>query len=578
MKKSKRGQYCMKCIHSSRERFLLENNKYKLGSPFDRDACYLKCELVNDFFHKEHGKECDKFEKKSMEKEAAVKDDIEYNSIQKRVLDNPSNSMVFAHPVGSGKTLSGIAKFEKLKGEGKASKALVVVPAGLRHNFGEEGVSKFTDSKYNIVGNQQEVRKGSGFKVNPDSDYNIISYEMFRRNPSDYLKQSGADTVILDEAHKIKNSGTSTTNAFKDIRGQYKNTIGLTGSVISNKISDIYNLVDLASGGEHSLGKNQKDFEKTYLKRSPDRKYKGVRDERKPVIGFNHRKKLQAELGKYIDFASNDEVREIAKIPHKDTEVVKVPISKEQSKLYKKMIKDNPEVKKLIYNKRLETLKDDEVAKAFNTMIESRKLMNNVGSILPGVSVEEGARRTPKTTKMIDDMVEHLSKTPDGQAILLTNLINGGSDSIEALLKDKNIDYGRFLGKGNEGITEESRQQDIRDYKDRKKRVMLISGAGAEGLSLGDTTWEGVLDPHYNPERMNQMEARGVRAFGLSHRPEEQRRVQVNRYMATMPKKMGVIKDRLKTPDEVIYEIANNKDRQNKLLHDLLTEYQKKQK
>ena len=74
---------------------------------------------------------------------------------------------------------------------------------------------------------------------------------------------------------------------------------------------------------------------------------------------------------------------------------------------------------------------------------------------------------------------------------------------------------------------------------------MIVSPAGAEGLSLGNTTWEGVLDPHFNPERMNQMEARGVRAGGLKGRAD--RTVSINRYMATMPKKFGIIPPRLKT-------------------------------
>lgn len=46
-----------------------------------------------------------------------------------------------------------------MKEQGKANKALVVVPAGLRTNFGEQGVGKFTNSKYNIVGNKQERSK-----------------------------------------------------------------------------------------------------------------------------------------------------------------------------------------------------------------------------------------------------------------------------------------------------------------------------------------------------------------------------------------------------------------------------------
>lgn len=102
---------------------------------------------------------------------------------------------------------------------------------------------------------------------------------------------------------------------------------------------------------------------------------------------------------------------------------------------------------------------------------------------------------------------------------------------------------------------------------------MIVSPAGAEGLSLGNTTWEGVLDPHFNPERMNQMEARGVRAGGLKGRAD--RTVSINRYMATMPKKFGIIPPRLKTPDEKIYEIANNKNIQNQEFYNFLRKHQK---
>ena len=507
-----------------------------------------------------------------IEKQAKLNDDIEFNKVQQRVLNNPSNSMIIGHGVGSGKTLSGIAKFEKLREAGKANKALVVTPAGLRHNFGNDGIAKFTDSSYNIIGNSTELAKKTGFGPNPDADYNIVSYEMFRKNPQEILKSVGADTIIADEIHKVRNAGTSTVKSFQDSRDYYKNFIGLTGSVANNKINDVYNLVDLASRGKHRLGENQKDFDNIFLKRNESPAYADVKPERRPIVGFNNRKLLQEELKKYIDYADDDDVRDIAQIPYKDVSIKKVPLSRQQAKLYKKLVSNHPEMEKLIMQKKLETLKDDEVSKAFNSMIESRKLMNSVGSVVPGMTLAESAKKTPKTRALLDDMEKHLSKTPDGQAILLSNMINGGIDVLEAGLKDRGINYGKFIGKGNEGVTEESRQQDVNDFKDRKKRVILISGAGAEGISLGDTTWEGVLDGHYNPERMNQMEARGVRARGLSHRPKEDRRVSVNRYIATMPKTFGVFKSPYQTPDEVIYSIADNKAKQNQYLYDLLKE------
>ena len=136
--------------------------------------------------------------KEQIYKQAALNADVKLYPHQQRVVDNPSNEMIIAHSVGSGKTLTGIAKFEKMKEEGKANKALVIVPAGLRTNFGEQGVGKFTDSKYNIIGNKLEQRKGIFGDVDPDADYNIVSYEMFRRNPQHYIEASGADTVITE--------------------------------------------------------------------------------------------------------------------------------------------------------------------------------------------------------------------------------------------------------------------------------------------------------------------------------------------------------------------------------------------
>jgi SNF2 family DNA or RNA helicase len=515
------------------------------------------------------------FYKEQIYKSAALNEGIQFNPFQKRVLNNPNDSVVVAHPVGSGKTLTGIAKFEKLKSEGKAHKALVVVPAGLRDNFGTDGVKKFTNSKYNIVGNKQEISKKQYSALNPNSDYNIMSYEMFRKDPEKYIKESGADTVIADEFHRTRNEGTSTGDSFKGTRHLYKNFIGLTGSLVNNGVSDVQPLVDIASGGNHKLGKTKKEFDQTYVRRSDKGPYKYVKENRRPVIGFNYKKILQNELGKFVDYADTDDVRDIAKIPKKEIEEIKVPITKEQLKIYKGIINKNPNVKKLIQRKRLETMKDDEIAKAYNDLIEARKLMNSVGSVVPGIDLKTSSRITPKAKRILDDLDKHIRETPDGQAILLTNLIKGGSDVLEAGLKDRSINYGKFIGKGNEGVTEQTRQNDIKDYKNRKKRVMIISGAGAEGLSLNDTTWEGLFDPHYNPERMNQMEARGIRSHGLMHRPEELRKVHVNRYVSTMPKTLGIIpKSPYKTPDQVIYEIAHNKDKQNQMLYKAIKEHQ----
>lgn len=513
--------------------------------------------------------------KKQIYKQAALNKDVKLYPHQQRVVNNPSSELVIAHSVGSGKTLTGIAKFEKMKEQGKANKALVVVPAGLRTNFGEQGVGKFTNSKYNIVGNKQERSKKVFGDINPNADYNIVSYEMFRRDPERYIIQSGADTIITDESHRGKNENTQTTNAFKNTRHLYNNYIGLTGSVISNSISDVQPLIDVATGGNHTLGTSKNEFEKNYLKRSKKKEYAGLSEKRKPVVGFKNQSRLEKELLKHLDYVDYKDIKEIANMPNKKVNIVKVPLSQEQAKAYKKMLKDGPKVKQLIYRKRLETMKNEEIANAFSALIEERKLMNSANTVVPGMSLSESYKNTPKTRQAIEDVVEHLKKTPDGQALLLTHLVNGGVDVAEEGLKQNHIPYGKFIGKSKD-LTEEMRQQDVRDFNNRKKRVMIISPAGNEGLSLNDTTFEAVLDPHFNPEKMNQMEARGIRSGGLAHRPKKDRNVNVNRYIATMPKIMGVIPSPTPTPDEFIYEIAQNKDKNNQMFFKYLKKIRNK--
>ena len=327
--------------------------------------------------------------KEQIYKEAALKEGIKLYPHQQRVIDNPSNSMIIAHSVGSGKTLTGIAKSENLKEKGEANKALVVVPASLRDNFAREGVKKFTDSSYNVIGNKQEQKKGVYGDLNPDADYNIISYEMFRKDPKGWIERSGADTVITDENHRAKNEGTQTTNSLLETRGMYKNYIGLTGSVISNGIADVQPLVDIAANRNHALGKNKNEFEKMYLKRSDKKAYRGLAEKRKPVVGFKNKKMLKKELLKYIDYTDFDDIKELANMPDKNIQVKKVPLTKEQAKAYKQILKDDPKVRNLIRQRRLETMKNDEIANAFSSLAESRKLMNSISTVKPGMSVEE---------------------------------------------------------------------------------------------------------------------------------------------------------------------------------------------
>ncbi len=97
-------------------------------------------------------------------------------------------------------------------------------------------------------------------------------------------------------------------------------------------------------------------------------------------------------------------------------------------------------------------------------------------------------------------------------------------------------------------MSKAKRDELIRQYNDNKIRALLVSSAGGEGLDLKGTRMIQVLDPHWNDEKIKQVEGRGIRYKSHAHLPEDQRNVLVQRYVATRPR-MGVLeKLRLKDP------------------------------
>ena len=78
---------------------------------------------------------------------------------------------------------------------------------------------------------------------------------------------------------------------------------------------------------------------------------------------------------------------------------------------------------------------------------------------------------------------------------------------------------------------------------------------------------DGLSDPTLDAE------ARGIRAGGLSHRKPEERRVQVRRYVSTLPKTFWqslTFQDPSKGVDEWVYATAAGKERLNKDLRQVL--------
>jgi hypothetical protein len=487
---------------------------------------------------------------KDRSKTAALREDVELRPHQREAIEylqQQGGRGLLAHGTGTGKTLSSIAAFEKLREQDKAKRALVVAPAALLTNYRESGVGKFTTSTHGAP--------GSG------SDYELVSLEKFRADPHGVLARSGADTLILDEVHRAKDSGSKTYDALRQASraAGVRNVIGLTGSMVSNHPKEIVPLLDIVNP-QHRLG-SQGKFSKEHV--GVERVSGGFL--RPPTTHYNLSNvgALADKARGAVHYVGHDDLGG-GGMPRLDMKDVHVEMSPEQQDLYDfAMGKLNPVSRALI--KAGLPPSQSEAEHIFGMITKLRQAANSVGThkVLPA---HEAADRTPKLKRAVDDVVEHLAKTPDGQAVLYSNLVHGGAKELHAALKRRGIDAGLYTGPNAElGVDNASRDQDVRDFLARKKRAIVLTPAGSEGISLNNATFFGMVDSHFNPERNAQAIARARRFGGLAHRPQDQRVVQVRRYRsdprqnfisrAVFGKEVGI--------DEWIQRVADEKDRLN---------------
>ena len=502
--------------------------------------------------------------KKKSNLNADVKPFAHQQDFTKAMLALPEGrGILAAHGTGTGKTLSAVGAFEALKESGRGHRALVITPSGLRNNFLEKGVQRFSGSK-GVIYDRLPAKPPAD-----DVDYAVISYEAFRRDPLAWQRMLSPDVVIADEIHRAGNEESETNKALWKIRPYQKAFIGLTASSSQNDVADIVPLVQLASGDREAPYASRRAFHRMHVKSIVNPGDRGVFGGKTKTKELVHREELYRRIGPYVHYAGD---LDASQKPQEVSERIRIPMSEGQLYLYNIAMKGiDPKIRLKV--ERGEEVSKSEEANVFTALIRARQVSNSAHTVDGRMTPEQAAEQTPKIKRVLDDAMKHLETTPDGQIVMYSNVIHGGVDVLEAGLKARGIQYGVFSGRGNAGITEESRQGAVRDYLAGKNKVIVITGAGAEGLSLGNTTMVQLVDGHYNPERINQAKARGIRAGGLAHRKLEDRKVKVNQYVSTMPKSTWdkiLFRSPKMSVDEFVDRTADRKSIMNAKLKSIL--------
>lgn len=461
---------------------------------------------------------------------------------QQRVLERlrTQPGLVVAHGLGSGKTLSSLAVAEDTGGTTQ-----VVVPAALQANY------------------KKEIDK---HVVDPQSSYLVSSLQREALRPKSEAR-APVDTLIVDEAHRLRDPGTKAQQAIKQIPA--KKRVLLTGSSLYNRPFDLASLVNVAADAPVFPG-NQADFDRRYVgSKVVDpgwwaRNIRGVRPGSVPVL--KNTEELQKHLSHWVDYHENGKEN----FPNRVDESVEVPFSEEQKRIYDTVMDRAPGWVKYKVKNNLPPNKQE--SKDLNAFLSAaRQVSVSPGGMQHGLSPEEAASRSPKVQRAVERLLEARKANPNHRAVVYSNFLDAGIAPYEALLQKNQIPYGKFTG----DMPKSQRDQLVSAYNEGKTPVMLLSSAGGEGLDLKGTRQIQVLDPHFNKEKIEQVIGRGIRYKSHEHLPEDQRSVKVEQYYSTEnePGALGKLLGRKRpgSVDEYLRQLSSDKDRLNQQVRQLLS-------
>ena len=162
-----------------------------------------------------------------------------------RTLETWQFGGILADDMGLGKTLQIIAVLLAAKQEGTEGTSLIVAPASLLFNWGEEFERFAPELDISLITGSQEERRRK-IENYRDADVLVTSYDLLKRDIVHY-EDKEFTYEIIDEAQYIKNHTTAAAKAVKIIKSRFR--YALTGTPIENRLSELWSIFDYLMPG-----------------------------------------------------------------------------------------------------------------------------------------------------------------------------------------------------------------------------------------------------------------------------------------------------------------------------------------
>src|SRR5450756_1827837 len=209
-----------------------------------------------------------------------------------------SKGAILADEVGLGKTIeAGLLLAQKWVE--RRRRMLVIVPANLRKQWSQELADKFYLPSVILEARSFNAAIRAG-NLNPfRQDAIIVCSYQFARSKEPYLRQTGWDLIVIDEAHRLRNvykSSSKIALAIKQALATYPKVL-LTATPLQNSLLELYGLVSIID--EYTFG-DLASFRARFARLGDDADFAELKARLQPVC----KRTLRRQVLEYVPYTN----------------------------------------------------------------------------------------------------------------------------------------------------------------------------------------------------------------------------------------------------------------------------------
>ncbi|MBD3950085.1 SNF2 helicase associated domain-containing protein [Tuanshanicoccus lijuaniae] len=380
---------------------------------------------------------------------------------------------ILADDMGLGKSLQLIAYLWSTRTKNSRA-SLIVAPASLLYNWEAEFKKFNAPFEVTVVTGNSLQREQLIEHALQNNCVLVTSYDYLRRDQELYQAYQ-FDTLVLDEAHYIKNHHTKSSAAVKNLKADYR--LAMTGTPIENSLAELWSIFDfLMPGYLYTYHHFSKMFECPIVKEHDEEKEQRLKELVSPFVMRRLKKDTLHEL------------------PDKVEESYFVALSEEEQKIYQANL--------VQANQALATELDLKQSSIQVLALLTRLRQLAIDPRLIYDDIKQPSSKINATVELIQQVI--LNK----QSVLLFSAFTSGLALIEEALQKVKIPYVMITG----STSKEKRRDAVELFQAGEVPVFLISlKAGGTGLNLTKASTVIHLDPWWNISAQNQATDRAHR-------------------------------------------------------------------